>query len=85
MARPGGVDSTQSPVRCMLVEVIPTINVERLWSLVSEQTRLFYKDGTEGPYGTHLAVTHDLEFRFQIHIAGARLGRAIAGRAPLQA
>ncbi|CAE7196775.1 RPL27A [Symbiodinium sp. CCMP2592] len=27
--------------------VIPTINVERLWSLVSEQTRLFYKDKTD--------------------------------------
>ncbi|CAE7643313.1 RPL27A [Symbiodinium pilosum] len=28
-------------------KVIPTINVERLWSLVSEQTRLFYKDKTD--------------------------------------
>merc|ERR1719297_399521 len=28
-------------------KVIPTINVERLWSLVSEQTRINYKENTE--------------------------------------
>merc|ERR1711924_254685 len=28
-------------------KVIPTVNVEKLWSLVSEQTRLYYKDKTD--------------------------------------
>merc|ERR1712186_37574 len=28
-------------------KVIPTVNVERLWSLVSEQTRLYYKENTD--------------------------------------
>merc|ERR1712070_1002973 len=28
-------------------KVIPTVNVEKLWSLVSEQTRLHYKDKTD--------------------------------------
>merc|ERR1711972_824826 len=28
-------------------KVVPTINVERLWSLVSEQTRTYYKENAE--------------------------------------
>merc|ERR1719492_173704 len=28
-------------------KVVPTVNVERLWSLVSEQTRLYYKENTD--------------------------------------
>lgn len=27
----------------------PIINLEKLWSLVSEQTRLYYKDKPDGP------------------------------------
>lgn len=26
----------------------PTVNLDKLWTLVSEQTRLKYKDNTEG-------------------------------------
>mmetsp|Transcript_83296 Transcript_83296/g.240692 ORF Transcript_83296/g.240692 Transcript_83296/m.240692 type:complete len:91 (-) Transcript_83296:48-320(-) len=28
-------------------KVIPTVNVEKLWSLVSEQTRTYYKEHTD--------------------------------------
>ena len=41
-AVPGFV-SHRSRAGLEVLQVIPTINVERLWSLVSEQTRLFYK------------------------------------------
>lgn len=27
----------------------PTVNLDKLWSLVSEQTRQYYKDKTDGP------------------------------------
>lgn len=27
----------------------PTVNLDKLWSLVSEQTRMYYKDKTDGP------------------------------------
>lgn len=27
----------------------PSVNLDKLWSLVSEQTRQYYKDKTDGP------------------------------------